>query len=63
VVYARFADCADSTAEMACNSADAGTELLLELEHSTGGPWFIAVDGRDGESGTFVLDVVDVPIE
>ena len=48
-------------AELACESADAATDLTLTLESPDPGWYFIVVDGRDGVGGAFSLDVTEIP--
>jgi hypothetical protein len=61
LAYVRGGDCADPAAEVVCQAADPATELLLQVDYDGEGAWFVAVDGRDGGSGTFVLEVEAIP--
>ena len=61
LVYVRRGACDDPSSEVACDSADADTEGVITVTDPEPGPYFIMVDGRDGDGGLFILDVNEIP--
>jgi hypothetical protein len=52
--------CDDAEAEVACETGDAGTEILARLENPSPGWYFIVVDGQEPGGGTYSMRIAEV---